>query len=86
MAKYIIKSRVPLTNFYIEQFVKYCGYCELKERKFLTYSSDRYTEYELHIEVSILKVHGLKHDINKLLKQNYKQNCKKFWTIERARK
>ena len=74
MANYIIKSRVPLTNFYIEQFVKYCGYCELKERKFLTYSSDRYTEY------------GLKKDINKLLKTNYGQKCNKFWSIERARK
>ena len=87
MAHYVVKSQVPLTNWYMEQFIKNCGYCELLERKFNTYSSARFCEYELHIKVSRLRIFGLKHDLKKALQEGYGKKEKQwYFTIIRARK
>ena len=85
MSKIVIKTQVPLTNWYIEEFVRTCGYCELYNRKFSVYSSKRFCEFELFIKIPRLKVIFLKHDINCILKEKFGQKIKKAYKIEKAR-
>ena len=83
--KYKIISEIGYTNWVIENFVRSCGYLELTKRRFVTYSKDRYCNYELYITINPIRIPILKHDINKILKSNYHQNCKKFWKLMRVR-
>lgn len=83
--KYTIVTKIGLTNWYIEQYIKECSYCKLLQRKFTVYSKYRFSEWELLIDIPISKVIFLKHNINKILYQKYKQKCRKFYKIKRAR-
>lgn len=85
MSRIVIKTQVPLTNWYIEEFVRACGYAELYNRKFSVYSSKRFCEFELFIRISKLKIIFLRHDINTLLKEKFGQKVKKAYKIEKAR-
>lgn len=85
MSKIVIKTQVPLTNWYIEEFVRTCGYCELYNRKFSVYSSAKFCEFELFIKIPKLKVIFLRHDINILLKEKFGRKVKKAYKIEKAR-